>query len=62
MSALKSQEDFAPLLGVSVPTLCKYENNPDKWMTPDRLKVYYENVGEDGKQRIKEYVATFFVR
>ena len=28
MTALKSQEDFAPLLGVSVVTLCKYEQNP----------------------------------
>nr|DAG44460.1 MAG TPA: Regulatory protein-modification, helix-turn-helix, transcriptional regulator, DNA [Caudoviricetes sp.] len=60
MTSLKSQEDFAPLLGVSVVTLCKYEKNPDKWMTPERLRVYYDNVGADGKQLLRKYAASFF--
>lgn len=60
MTALKSQEDFAPLLGVSVPTLCKYEKDPDKWMTAERLRVYYDNVGADGKRLLKRYAASFF--
>ena len=60
MTALKSQEDFAPLLGVTVQTLCKYEQNPDQWMTPNRLMIYYSNVGQDGKQLLKQYAASFF--
>lgn len=60
MTALKSQEDFAPLLGVSVPTLCKYEQDPDRWMTPEKLRVYYGNVGADGKRLLKRYAASFF--
>lgn len=60
MTALKSQEDFAPLLGVSVPTLCKYEQDPDKWMTAERLRVYYDNVGADGKRLLERYTSSFF--
>lgn len=60
MTALKSQEEFAPLLGVSMSTLCKYENNPDKWMTAERLKVYYNNVGADGKRLLERYTSSFF--
>lgn len=59
-SALKSQEDFAPLLGVSPSTLCKYETDPDRWMTPARLRVYYGNVGSDGKDLLRRYAASFF--
>lgn len=62
MTALKSQEDFAPLLGVSVVTLCKYEKNPDMWMTPEKLRVYYDNVGQDGKKLLRKYTASFFTR
>lgn len=60
MSALKTQEEFAPLLGVSMTTLIKYEQDPDRWMTPERLRVYYENVGEDGKKMLRNYAASFF--
>lgn len=60
MSALKTQKDFAPLLGVSAATLIKYEQDPDKWMTPERLRVYYLNVGDDGKKMLRKYAASFF--
>ena len=60
MSDLKSLEDFAPIMGVSVTTLCKYENNPDDFFTPNRLKTYYENVGPTGKMFLKRYVDSFF--
>ena len=60
MTTLKSQEDIAPLLGVSVVTLCKYEQDPDKWMTQERLKIYYDHVGQDGKRLLKQYAASFF--
>lgn len=60
MSTLKTQGEFAPLLDVSVSTLCKWEQNPDKWMTADKLNVYYENVGEDGKKMLRQYAASFF--
>lgn len=60
MSSLKTQDEFAPLLGVSVPTLVKYEREPDKWMTPERLRVYYDNVGADGKKMLRNYTASFF--
>lgn len=59
-SALKTQEEFAELLGTSVVTLGKWENNPDEWFTPNKLKVYYDNVGADGKGYIRQYVASFF--
>lgn len=62
MTALKTQEDFAPLFDVSVVTLCKWEREPDKWMTPDKLRVYYENVGDDGKRILKRYTASFFTK
>ncbi len=62
MSALKTQDEFAPLLGVSVPTLVKYEQEPDRWMTPERLRVYYDNVGADGKKMLRDYAASFFAR
>lgn len=62
MTALKTQEDFAPLFGVSVVTLCKWEREPDKWMTPDKLRVYYDNVGDDGKRILKRYAASFFTK
>lgn len=60
MSALKTQEEFAPLLGVSTTTLIKYEQEPDRWMTPERLRVYYNNVGADGKRMLRRYAASFF--
>lgn len=60
MSALKTQEEFAPLLGVSATTLIKYEQDPDTWMTPARLRVYYANVGADGKKMLRKYVSSFF--
>lgn len=60
MSALKTQEEFAPLLGVSSTTLIKYEQDPDTWMTPARLRIYYANVGADGKKMLKQYAASFF--
>ena len=59
-SELKTLEDFAPLLGVSVPTLCRYENQPDRYFTPERLRVYYNNVGPSGKMLLKRYVGSFF--
>ena len=60
MSAFKTLEDFAPLLGVSVPTLSKWENDPNRYFTPDRLKTYYNNVQLDGKHYLQNYVANFF--
>ena len=59
-SELKTLDDFAPLLGVSVPTLCRYENQPDRYFTPERLRVYYNNVGPSGKMLLKRYVGSFF--
>ena len=59
-SELKTLHDFAPLLGVSVPTLCRYENQPDRYFTPERLRVYYNNVGPSGKMLLKRYVGSFF--
>ncbi len=60
MSALKTQEEFAAMMGTTPTTLCKWENNPDEWFTPAKLKKYYEAVGTDGKEYIKRYVASFF--
>lgn len=59
-SELKTLDDFAPLLSVSVPTLCRYENQPDRYFTPERLRVYYNNVGPSGKMLLKRYVGSFF--
>ena len=59
-SELKTLDDFAPLLGVSVQTLCRYENDPDRYFTPNRLRVYYENVGPSGKMHLKQYINSFF--
>lgn len=60
MSALKTQEEFAELFGVTVQTMCKWEQAPDDWMTPAKLRVYYENVGQDGKKMLRDYAASFF--
>ncbi|WP_294373987.1 helix-turn-helix transcriptional regulator [uncultured Slackia sp.] len=59
-SSLKTQEDFAAMMGTTATTLCKWENNPDEWFTPIKLKKYYEAVGADGKQYLKDYVSSFF--
>ena len=59
-SELKTLDDFAPLMGVSVPTLCRYENDPDRYFTPNRLRIYYENVGPSGKMLLKRYISSFF--
>ncbi len=60
MTALKNQQDFADIFGVTNVTICKWENDPDKWMTPEKLRVYYSNVGQDGKRLLKQYAASFF--
>ena len=57
---LKTLDDFAPLMGVSVPTLCRYENDPDRYFTPNRLRVYYDNVGPSGRLFLDRYVRSFF--
>lgn len=59
-SELKTLDDFAPLMGVSVPTLCRYENDPDRYFTPNRLRVYYDNVGPSGRLFLDRYVRSFF--
>lgn len=60
MSALKTQEEFAPLFGVTVQTISKWEQSPDDWMTAAKLRTYYNNVGADGKKMLREYAASFF--
>lgn len=59
-TALKNLDDFAPLFRVSIQTLSKWENHPDKYMNAEKLRIYYDNVGEDGKCLLKQYVASFF--
>ena len=59
-SALKKLEDFSPLVGVSNVTLSRWENDPDNSFTLAKLKTYYDNVGQDGKQYIRDYVFSFF--
>ena len=60
-SALIPIDDFADYLGVSTPTLSKWENEPDKYFTPAILRKYYDVVGMDGKKYLLEYVDSFFV-
>lgn len=62
MTALATQDEFAELFGVTVQTICKWEQSPDEWMTPAKLRVYYENVGQDGKKMLRDYAASFFAQ
>lgn len=59
-SELKTLNDFAQLMGVSVTTLCRYEQDPDKYFTRERLRVYYNNVGPSGRLFLDRYVRSFF--
>lgn len=60
-TAEKNLEDFAPIFGVTIQTLSKWEKDPDKWMNAEKLRIYYNNVGEDGKRLLERYTASFFV-
>lgn len=59
-TAEKNLEDFAPIFGVTIQTLSKWEKDPDKWMNAEKLRIYYNNVGEDGKRLLERYTASFF--
>lgn len=59
-SSLKSQTEFSKMIGVSPVTLCKWEQDPDKWLTVEKLRLYWDNVGLDGKAYLREYVDGIF--
>lgn len=59
-SSLATQEDFAKGLGVTSVTLSKWENDPDRWFTAERLRWYWEHVGDDGREYLKRYVQGIF--
>lgn len=59
-TALLSQQEMGARLGVSAITLGKWERDPDHYMNAERLRAYWNNVGEDGHVYLKAYVEGIF--
>lgn len=59
-STLINQEDMATILACSVPKMVEIEKDPSL-ITLGQLGKYYEVVGTDGKEMIKQYVTALFL-